>query len=107
MALIPYKVVIEASAEKDLDDVFQYICEDLYAPDAANRLFLKFKESIFSLSTLPFRHRLVKEEPFRMMGIRSIPIENYNVFYSVEEKERTVKVLRILYYRREWHAIIE
>ena len=101
-----YKVLIEASVERDLDEIFNYICNDLHAPEAAKGLFIKLRENISALSTFPFRHTLIAEEPFKMIGIRKIQVENYTIFYTVNEEPKTVKVLRILYYRREWQMLI-
>jgi len=40
------------------------------------------------------------------MGVRLMPVENYNAFYIVDEKNDAVHVLRILYNSREWQSIL-
>lgn len=101
-----YNVIIESSAEKDLYGILTYISETLLEPAVAKRIYLSIKEQILSLSSMPMRYALINEEPYRSMGIRKIPVENYIAFYIVDESCKTVHVFRILYNRREWHNLI-
>ena len=55
---------------------------------------------------MPFRYAVVNEEPYRSMGVRRIPVENYTVFYIVDENAKTVHIFRILYNRREWQYLL-
>ena len=101
-----FNVIIESSAEKDLYGILTYISETLLEPAVAKRIYLSIKEQILSLSSMPLRYALIDEEPYRSMGIRKIPVENYIAFYIVDESHKTVHVFRILYNRREWHNLI-
>lgn len=101
-----FNVIIESSAEKDLYGILTYISETLLEPAVAKRIYLSIKEQILSLSSMPLRYALIDEEPYRSMGIRKIPVENYFAFYFVDESGKTVHVFRILYNRREWHNLI-
>lgn len=104
--MIKYNVIIELPAENDLMEVFNYITDILKEPAVAKRLFLGIKEQILKLDELPFRHAVISEEPYSSAGIRKIPIENYLIFYSVDDTEKEVHILRILYDRREWQNLI-
>lgn len=101
-----FDVIIEFSAEKDLYGILTYISETLLEPAVAKRIYCSIKEQILSLSSMPLRYALIDEEPYRSMGIRKIPIENYIAFYIVDESHKTVHVFRILYNRREWRNLI-
>lgn len=101
-----YNVIIESSAEKDLYGILTYISETLLEPAFAKRIYLSINKQILSLSSMPLRYALIDEEPYRSMGIRKIPVENYIAFYIVDESRKTVHVFRILYNRREWRNII-
>lgn len=101
-----FDVIIESTAEKDLHGIFTYISETLLEPAVAKRIYLSIKEQILSLSSMPLRYALIDEEPYRSMGVRKIPVENYIAFYIVDENRKTVHVFRILYYRREWRSLI-
>lgn len=104
--MMEFDVIIEPSAEKDLYGILTYISETLLEPVVAKRIYLSIKEQIMSLSSMPLRYALIDEEPYRSMGVRKIPVENYIAFYIVNESRKNVHVFRILYNRREWHNLI-
>ena len=54
------------------------------------------------LEELPFRNALVLDERLAYQGIRRILIDNYIVFYVVNDEKKIVTVVRILYNRRDW-----
>lgn len=101
-----YEIIIDSGAEQDLVEIFLYITEILKAPDAARRLYSKIKKEISELSTMPHRCALIAEEPYKQLGVRKLPIENYIAFFLVDEAAREVHIFRILYRRREWHNLI-
>ena len=102
-----YDVRIVDAAEQDLNQIFGYIADVLHEPEAAARLLLSFREAIDSLHTLPFRQRPLKEEPYSALGVRRLFVGNYIIFYSAVEDNTTVQILRVLYKRREWQALLE
>lgn len=101
-----YKIVIEETAEHDLVGVLSYISNTLHEPNAAMKIYDSVKKEILTLNKMPFRYTVVNEEPYRSMGVRRIPVENYTAFYIVDEEEKTVHIFRILYNRREWQYLL-
>jgi len=63
-------------------------------------------QAVMSLSDLLTRHALVSNERFAALGIRKLPIENFIVFYVISDKDMAVKVVRILYGRRDWEQLL-
>lgn len=101
-----YDVVIGRLAERDIYEAIAYIKEILFQPESARRIYRAIKEQISSLSEMPHRFAVIAEEPYRSMGMRKTSAENYLIFYLVNEKEKTVSVVRVLYNRREWKNLI-
>jgi toxin ParE1/3/4 len=99
-------VRIGASAEQDLLSIMNYISVTLREPLSAKRVYSTIKEKIMNLRNMPERHGVVSEEPFSQMGIRRLFIENYTVFYGIDEEAKTVQIIRILYKRREWQSLL-
>lgn len=97
-----YKIVIEQTAENDLVGILSYISDTLHEPSIAMKIYGLIKKEILTLNKMPFRFEVVNEEPYRSMGVRRIPVENYTAFYIVDENEKKVHIFRILYNRREW-----
>ena len=101
-----YRIVIEKTAENDLVSILSYISDSLKEPGIALKIYSSVKKEILTLNKMPFRYATVNEEPYRSLGIRKIPVENYTAFYIASEKEKTVHIFRILYNRREWQYLL-
>ena len=101
-----YKIVIEVTAQNDLISILSYISDTLHEPNIAFKIYGSIKQEILTLNKIPFRYAVVNEEPYRSMGVRRIPVENYTAFYVIEESEKTVHIFRILYTRREWQNLL-
>jgi toxin ParE1/3/4 len=101
-----YKVIIKSAAKVDLQDIFRYITETLYEPRIAERVCNSIETAILSLRQFPMRHGIIGEEPLTSKEIRKMPVENYIVFYTVDNAAKGVHVLRILFSRREWQNLI-
>ena len=100
------KIVIEQTAENDLLGILSYISDTLHEPSIAMKIYGLIKKEILNLNRMPFRFEVVNEEPYRSMGVRRIPVENYTAFYIVDENEKTVHIFRIIYNRREWRYLL-
>ena len=101
-----YKIVVEETAENDLIGILNYISDTLHEPNTAVRIYSSVKKEILSLNKMPNRYEAVNEEPYRSMGVRSIGVEDYTVFYIVDDKQNEVHIFRILYNRREWKYLL-
>ena len=106
LVLKNYNVIIELTAQRDLQSILHYIKNILKAPEAANRIYIKIKNEILMLNQMPMRNNVIKEQPYASMGVRKLLIENYIAFYIIDEQKYEVHVLRILYNRREWQNIL-
>ena len=106
MVLEGFKVVITAVAEKDLLSILTYISETLHEPASASRIYGSIREAVMDLDHMPMRFQVVEDERFAKEGVRKLLVENYMVFYNVDEAARRVHVLRILYNRREWQNLL-
>ena len=92
-----YQVMYTAGAKVDLSNIFRYISEELLAPENAQGQVARIMASVRNLDTMPKRHRLYEEEPWHTKGLRFFPVDNYLVFYCVDDEARTVYVVRIMY----------
>jgi plasmid stabilization system protein ParE len=51
--------------------------------------------------------RDVPDEYLAEKGIKFVMIKNYMMFYTINEDEKTVIVIRFLYGRRDWKNILK
>lgn len=105
-ALETYKIIIERPAQVDLEEILDYIALVLREKRSAERIYKAIKDEIISLAELPFRCPLLRKEPYRSIGVRRLLVESYAAFYTVDEENKAVHILRILYNRREWQALL-
>lgn len=92
-----YSVIYSPQAFLDLTGLYEYIRFNLQVPKTAEKQVNRIKHAIRSLETMPMRYTLVKWEPWCSKGIHRVPIDNYTVFYQVDENKTTVTVIRIFY----------
>lgn len=96
-----WAVVYSENARKDLRNTYQYIAQELLAPETAAKQVQRIMRTIRSLEEFPMRHKLYEEEPWYSQGIRFVPVDNYLVFYLPKETENTVNIVRIMYKGRD------
>lgn len=101
-----YHVQYSAEAVEDLRNIYQYIAVELQAPQAAQGQVDRIRKMIRSLSLTPTRFAAVEWEPWASMGMRKVPVNNYLVFYLVENADATVTVVRIFYGGRNIEEIV-
>jgi addiction module RelE/StbE family toxin len=101
-----YRVVFTEPAEEDLLSALRYISDALKAPGAARKLLADTEQKIKVLENLPLSFPLVQDEYLAMKGIRFLPVNNYLIFYRVNEAEETIPIIRFLYARRDWLGLL-
>jgi toxin ParE1/3/4 len=97
-----YNVRLLRVAEDDLNEIVMYIASD--RPVAAEAVANKMEKNLALLSKHPMLGRIPKEEELSHLGYRYLAVENYLIFYKIEE--RTVYVHRILHGARDYLGLI-
>lgn len=90
-----YVVRITDRALADMKEIYNYIAIQLEAPEKAMGQYNRIAEAIEGLNVFPERVKLMETEPERIMGLRQLVIDNYSVFYVIEDMD--VIVTRVLY----------
>jgi len=101
-----YRVVPSGRARKDILDITEYITSELDSPEAARKLLIALNKEMNSLDTMPKRFALVSDERLAQMGIRSVPVKNYSIFYTVDEQEKSVTIISVMYSKRDWANLL-
>ncbi|MGN0355615.1 MAG: type II toxin-antitoxin system RelE/ParE family toxin [Muricoprocola sp.] len=96
-----YKVHITRYAYNQMKEIRRYIGEELLAPDAAKYLLMSIRDAIGKLQTMPSRHKLVDEEPWRTEGIRRLIVKNFYIYYWTDEQLAKVHVTAVVYGKRD------
>ena len=91
-------------ALRDLDDIFDYIANELENPVSAAETVNAILDGIDSLEDFPFVGSKVDGLPFMVDEYRFIGIRNYLVFYRITDK--LLFIDRILYNRRDYLPLL-
>ena len=91
-----------ATAESDLDDIFEYIMKD--SPVVASSLLEEIDRSISHLSRNPELGVVPKDDRLKKLGYCALIIRKYLVFYIV--KNESIQIRRILHGARQYGFLI-
>lgn len=100
-----YDVVYLPTAKRELEEAVSYIAVELSAPDAALALMDDLDEAVRALSDMPYRHPIYHSVYALRREVRFFPIKNYNVFYVIDEEQKSVEIQRVLYRGRNTSEI--
>ena len=97
-----YKIEVAVRAKRDMCEIYAYIADTIKEPNIADRLLDKIEAQIRTLNKMPFRQPVERDEQLKLRNLRKVMVDNYLVFYTVNEKTATVFIVRVLYARRDW-----
>lgn len=103
---VNYQIRYSPEALEDLRKIFAYIKFDLLNPDAAQRQADAIRKKIYELELFPYKYAAVDWEPWKSAGMRKLPVDNYVVYYLINEKTFNVVIIRIFYCGRNVENII-
>ena len=102
-----YRIRYTKMATEDLRSIVRDIIWEKHAPETGRALGRRIRLQIKKLDTFPEGHEPVDWEPWASAGMHKLPVENYVVFYTIQEQPKTVSIYRILYGGRDLPAVAE
>ena len=96
-----YKIKITEQAEADIRNIYEYIAYKLLSPENASGHLERIEKCVMSLDQMPERFSLYDREPWRSRGLHIVPIDNYCVFYLVDNNDMMVSIMRVIYGGRD------
>lgn len=104
--MMSYEVIITSDAAADLIEVRNYIADVLLAPDIALSYMRALRAAMHTLSELPERGRLLSEEPWHSLSVRTINAKNFLIYYRIVPDMRKVYILNVFYKKRNQLRIL-
>ena len=106
------QLVFSKIIDEDIDSCYNYIKDILEAPMATENLMDELYEKLNYIKEKLYSRPLVHDEYLSSLGVRSIRIKNYIVFYYVEENEKKknekyVNLITFMYNKRDWMNILK
>lgn len=98
-----YSVIYLPHAERDLEEIFDYIRRD--APFRAGQFLKQFDKKVSRLARFPLSG-LVPRDPFLLRkGYRILVLDPYLAFYRVEKG--SVVICRVLHGKRKYEFLLK
>ena len=101
-----YQLHITPSAEREIGEAADYIEFTLLNPQAADALLDAVEEALSTLRERPQRIRPIPDPLLEAWGVRFIRVKNYLAFFAIDESKQRVNILRFLYEKRNWRALL-
>ena len=102
-----YKLEYLPVARQDMIDIVRYISRELSNPEAAERLAGEMIEAADRLMDFPYTNRVY--HPIRPLKqeYRRLLVQNYIIFYYVDEQNKLITISRVIYARREYGKLLD
>ena len=102
-----YKLEYLPVAQRDMVEIVRYIGGELQNPTAAARLAMELVNA--AESVLTFLYALPSYQPIRSLKreYRKILVQNFLMFYWVDEEKKLVTVARVVYAKRDISRLLE
>ena len=101
-----YKLVVALSFENDFDETLDYISNKLYSPLSAQNLLNKAEKIISNINDNPFLYPKCRNESLAQKGYHCAIVNNYLLFYSLDENTEQINILRFLFGERNIDEIL-
>lgn len=101
-----YDIGYSADALGDLREIYSYIANELLVLETATAQLRRIRNGVRSLYFMPTRYALVELEPWHSMKMHQFPVDNFIVYYLVDEKKKAVTIARVFYRSRDIEEII-
>ena len=101
-----FEIFLTPDAERDLNELDDYISFQLCAPYTAASFIRDIRQSISELGNAPKRFRLLEDEPWHSRGIRRMNTKSFAVFFLVHEEYSEVYVQNIIYQKRDLKKVL-
>ncbi|HAK46330.1 MAG TPA: type II toxin-antitoxin system RelE/ParE family toxin [Spirochaeta sp.] len=101
-----YQIIITEPASNDITSIVNYISNILKNPSAAESHLTGIEKGIKELQEMPMKYQKAADDYLSKKNIRCFTVKNYYIFYRVDEKEKSVVIIRVLYASRNWAFIL-
>ena len=89
-----------------MENIFDYIAFTLSNKTAAENQINDFENSFENISVFPYSTPLINNEYVTDKSIRKKIVNNYIVFFKVNEDRKRIEIIRVLYGMMDYEKIL-
>lgn len=102
-----YKLEYLPVARQDMIEIVRYISQELQNPTAADQLAMELIDAGDGIPKFPYANpAFIPIKPLKH-EYRKLLVQNYFIFYWVDEVKRLVTVARVVYAKRDYERLLE
>jgi len=101
-----YNLVFLETAKRDMTEIVRYISRNLSNPSVAEKLAGKMVEVAEQLKGLPYKNRVYNPIKPLKQEYRGQVVDNYIMFYYIDENEKLIIVSRVVYGKRNYEKFL-
>lgn len=101
-----YSLKISLKSAQDLNNIFEYIAFNLSNPIAAVNHINDFQTAFDRICELPYSCPKIDNEYVKDKSLRKTIVNNYIVFYRVNDNKQDIEIIRVLYGMRNFEKIL-
>ncbi|HOS34146.1 MAG TPA: type II toxin-antitoxin system RelE/ParE family toxin [Spirochaetota bacterium] len=101
-----YSIKFTGLANRDLEDIFSYISNELDSRNVAIKLLNKIESKIDSLKDFPYSCPTVTNSLLQNYEYRKLIVDNYIIFYIIDEEKKNIIIMRCLYGARNLNELL-
>ena len=89
-------------ARHDMTEIARYISQELCNPSAAEKLTDEMIKAAERLTEFPYRNAVYFTAKPLKREYRKLIVQNYIMFYWIDEKEKLITIARVIYAHRDY-----
>ena len=101
-----YRLNISPVFLEDVERIYNYISVELVAIIAADNLLKLIKQVLENLEYYPYMGNEIQRKVFGNMRYRKINVNNYLIFYFINENKNEINIMRMIYGARHYEGLI-
>lgn len=101
-----YKLKITESANSELNEILNYISDELKNPIAASNFLDEIQKCYINLKENPEIYVKCNSDELYNLNYRKIFIKNYILIFRIDENINTVFILHFFYAKRDYLKLI-
>ncbi|MBQ8933339.1 MAG: type II toxin-antitoxin system RelE/ParE family toxin [Lachnospiraceae bacterium] len=102
-----YSILMTPDSAENLREIRNYIADVLLEPGTALEYIQSIRRKIETFQSMPERVIPVPDEPWHSLGIRRLSAKRFYIYYRIDEAEKKVYILNVIYQGRDQQSILK